>query len=52
MAHSDSVSTTSALTEEAFMADRQAFWASFNTASVAGIVFMVLLLIAMWVFLV
>ncbi len=40
------------LTEEAFTADRMAFWASFNTASMIGIVAVVALVVGMWIFLV
>jgi hypothetical protein len=38
-------------TEEALLADRQRVWGAFTSATTGGIIFMVLLLIAMGVFL-
>jgi len=38
-------------TPEAFLADRQRMWSSFTGATLAGIIFIVLLLIGMAVFL-
>jgi hypothetical protein len=38
-------------TPDAFLADRQRFWSGFTNFTLGGIIFMVLLLIAMAVFL-
>lgn len=46
------MATQAPLTEAALTADRVHFWKSFNTATVAGIVFMVVLLLLGWAFLV
>jgi hypothetical protein len=45
------MATQAPLTEDALTADRFAFWKSFNSATVMGIVFMVVLLILGWAFL-
>ena len=46
------MSVQNPLTEEALFADRMAFWKSFNSASVVGIVGVVALLVALWIFVV
>ena len=38
--------------EEAFLADRQLFWSRFTNFTTGSVVAVILLLIAMWVFLV
>ena len=44
--------TTAPVTEDAFLADRQKFWASFTGATKGAVIVMVLLLLGMLVFLV
>ncbi len=49
--HSASTQFTGPTTPEDFLADRQRMWSGFTGATLAGIIFMVVLLIAMAVFL-
>ena len=49
--HHTSTQATGPVTPEAFLADRQRFWSGFTHATLAGIIFMVVLLVGMAVFL-
>ncbi len=49
--HSASTQATGPVTPDAFLADRQGMWSGFTHATVIGVIFVVLLLIAMAVFL-
>jgi hypothetical protein len=45
-------STTPApVTEQAFLADRQKFFAGFGNATLGAIIFIVILMLLMWIFL-
>jgi hypothetical protein len=49
--HSASTHYTGPTTPEAYLADRQRMWSGFTHAALAGIIFVVLLLVGMAVFL-
>lgn len=49
--HGTITRTTGSTTPEALLDDRQRFWESFMHATLAGIIFMVVLLVGMAVFL-
>jgi hypothetical protein len=49
--HTTSSPFTGPTTPEAFLADRQRMWSSFTGATLAGIIFVIVLLVAMAVFL-
>jgi hypothetical protein len=52
MADHSTPSTMAPLTEEALLADRMSFWESFTSASTYAAGAVILLVIAMWIFLV
>jgi hypothetical protein len=43
--------TPAPVTEQAFLADRQKFFAGFGNATLGAIIFIVILMLLMWIFL-
>lgn len=52
MAHTPIITTPAPVTEEAFVADRQRFWAGFGHFTLGVVIFLVILLGLMGIFLV
>jgi hypothetical protein len=51
MAQPPSSSTLAPVTEEAFLADRQKYFSGFGNATLGLVIFLVILMLAMWIFL-